>query len=274
MSRTLPVKDKSENALAIKVSPFRTGVRVTEPHKHNNYFECIFLSAGKGFHTIDAQRFAVEPPVLFFVRREQVHFWELSDEPAGFVMILKKNFIDQLLDHQLRSTLERISAFNCLLLQEAAPVTALFRLLFEETAGGTARVTPLLEGLLKALLEKGLQIAKPQPEMPRRKSRLYRQFADLLSGGRQVRYKVQYYARLLNTTPQNLNNACRKEVSRSAAEVLSDYVISEAKRLLLYTDKSVGEIAYALDFRDPSHFVKYFKRLTGSTPQAYRRMGD
>jgi AraC family transcriptional regulator, transcriptional activator of pobA len=271
MSRTLPVKDKSDNAPAIKVSAFRPSVRVTEPHKHDNYFECIFLSSGNGFHTIDAQRFAVEPPIMFFVRREQVHFWELTDEPAGYVMILKKNFIDQLLDGQLRSVLARISAFNCISLRDAEPVATLFRLLFEETSAGATLVTPLLEGLVKVLLEKGLQVAKPQPEIPRRKGRLYGQFVDLLSGGRQVRYKVLYYARLLNTTPQNLNNACRKEVSRSAAEVLSDYIISEARRLLLYTDKTVGEIAYALDFRDPSHFVKYFKRLTGGTPQAYRR---
>jgi len=55
--------------------------------------------------------------------------------------------------------------------------------------------------------------------------------------------------------------------------VLSEFIISEAKRLLLYTDNTIAEISFLLDFNDPSHFVKYFKRKTGQTPLSFRKNG-
>ncbi len=50
-------------------------------------------------------------------------------------------------------------------------------------------------------------------------------------------------------------------------------VIAEAKRLLAYTDNTVAEVSLALSFKDPSHFVKYFKRHTAYTPKGFRAMG-
>ncbi|MFK5121455.1 helix-turn-helix domain-containing protein [Klebsiella pneumoniae] len=47
-------------------------------------------------------------------------------------------------------------------------------------------------------------------------------------------------------------------------------MISEAKRQLIYTNNTVAEISFLLSFNDSSHFVKYFKRYTGFTPQAFR----
>ncbi|SEO54184.1 Helix-turn-helix domain-containing protein [Niastella yeongjuensis] len=81
---------------------------------------------------------------------------------------------------------------------------------------------------------------------------------------------MQFYAGQLNTTPQNLNAACRKAVDQASAEVLAEFITSEAKRLLLYTNNTVSQIAGTLDFIDASHFIKYFKRITGQTPQSFR----
>ena len=77
----------------VKVPPFKTNIHKTVSHRDNNYFGIIYLSAGSGFHFIDYQKHSVSPPVVFFVRSEQVHGFELSDviEPSGFVLIVKKN---------------------------------------------------------------------------------------------------------------------------------------------------------------------------------------
>ncbi len=52
--------------------------------------------------------------------------------------------------------------------------------------------------------------------------------------------------------------------------MLALHIVQEAKRLLRYSDNSIAEIAFALDFSDASHFVKYFKRHSGQTPKAFR----
>nr|WP_262915972.1 helix-turn-helix domain-containing protein [Chitinophaga filiformis] len=113
----------------------------------------------------------------------------------------------------------------------------------------------------------GLQLVRPS-----RRADLYQSFLELLSTGIPVRNTVNYYAELLNTTAQHLNIACRNATGTGATEVLAGFIIKEARRLLLYTDKTVSEISFLLNFNDPSHFVKYFKRLSGSTPQAFRSM--
>ncbi len=81
---------------------------------------------------------------------------------------------------------------------------------------------------------------------------------------------VKKYAEMLKTTPQNLNTICRKSSGQSASEILSHYLINEAKRLLIYTDLTVSEISVKLDFNDNSHFSKYFKRHVGLTPIVFR----
>lgn len=273
MSLQLPIKDKTETGKSIKVAPFRKDIRKTVPHKHNSYFEIIYLSRGKGIHGIDTIHYPVNPPVVFIVRKEQVHHWELEDEPDGYVLILKKSFADTSLDKELKNLLTQVSAFSSISLQDNKTIEQLFSLLVEEyESNGQDINMPLTEGLLKALLAKIVQLAKPVQANKKKTSDLFLNFREILSQEKLLVNNVSHYADLLNTTPQNLNAACRKATNQPAAEVLSEFIISEAKRLLLYTDMSVAEVSLALDFKDNSHFVKYFKRHTGSTPQSFRSL--
>ncbi|NPA08854.1 MAG: helix-turn-helix domain-containing protein, partial [Chlorobi bacterium] len=48
-------------------------------------------------------------------------------------------------------------------------------------------------------------------------------------------------------------------------------IFLEAKRLLLFTDKSVKEITYELGFEDVSYFSNFFKRLSGNTPVSFKK---
>jgi AraC family transcriptional regulator, transcriptional activator of pobA len=270
MSASLQIKDKSEMGKLIKIAPFRKEIRKTEPHKHNSYFEIIYLSKGSGIHSIDYNKYTIQPPVIFFVRKEQVHHWELNDEPDGFVMILKKSFVDTSLDKDLKNLLTQVSAFSCILLQDEKIIGQLFNLLVQEYQSELNSNMPVTEGLLKALLAKILQLAKPMQPTKRKTSNIFLNFREILGHDKALKNSVANYARMLKTTPQNLNAACRKAVDQSAAEVLSEFIISEAKRLLLYTDMTVAEISHSLEFKDNSHFVKYFKRHTGHTPQSFR----
>ncbi len=275
INNELLVKDKSEGGKSIKVSPFKTTIRKTVPHRHNNYFEIIYLSAGRGYHLIDYQKHSVSPPVVFFVRREQVHGFELSDviEPSGFVLIVKKIFIDATTDGELISLFTRASSYACLYLRDAATINQLFVLLHKEYIAAASENSPVVKGLLKALLAKLLEAGSPQLKSPGfQHTGLYQSYLELLSMNKPVKNQVAHYAQQLNTTPQNLNAACRKSAGQPAAIILAEFIISEAKRLLLYTNITVNETAFALDFKDNSHFIKYFKKFTGLTPQVYRQI--
>src|ERR1700743_3855193 len=115
MGLNLKIKDKSGNNVFLKAAAFRKNIRKTEPHKHNSYFELVYLSAGRGFHMIDSRQYEVLPPVLFFIRQDQVHHWDLEQgtEPEGFVLILKKIFFEKSLDGELKELLEKVSQLSC-----------------------------------------------------------------------------------------------------------------------------------------------------------------
>lgn len=268
MEKSIPVKNKINQEKHLKAAPFRKEIRKTEPHKHNQYFEIIFLTKGKGMHWIDGVCYEVKPPILFFITQDQVHNWDLKSEPDGFVVILKKSFVEKSLDLHLKMLLTNISTLSCISLTETHTLGQLFELLTVENKIETESSFYITESLLKALLVKVHNMA--DLEISSSKANLYQSFLDLLGKDKAIKNKVSYYAEILNTTPQNLNAACRRAVNKPAAQVLSDFIINEAKRLLLYTDKTVSEISFSLNFSDPSYFVKYFKRLYGYTPQSFR----
>ena len=274
MGKQLQIKNKIETDKSIKITPFKKEIRKTAPHKHNNYFEIIYLSEGSGHHYIDSRKYEVDPPVMYFIRREQVHYWELDSEPDGFAVIIRKSFIETSLDDELKSLFTKISRQNSLSVKNNAVIHKILEILTEESKTEGKYTFHILEGLLKALLAKVLEVAQPVINKSEMKPDLYQSYLALLSGAPIVKNTVHYYAELLNTSPQNLNAACRKATDLAAADVLEEFIISEAKRLLHYTNNTVSQIAFSLDFRDASHFVKYFKRLSGQTPQVFRQASE
>ncbi|WP_316633098.1 helix-turn-helix transcriptional regulator [uncultured Flavobacterium sp.] len=265
MKKSINIKNKIEAAELIKVSPFRNEIRKTEPHKHNNYFEIIYLLKGNGIHTIDYIQYPIKTPTIFFIRKEQVHHWNIESIPQGYVLLLKKGFVERSLDVELKNLLSRVSALGCLFLKENSTIETFFQLLITEND------FTVTEGILKALLAKITNTALPFSTSNNKTSDNLLLFKELLNDVSDLRNNVSYYAEKLNTTPQNLNAVSRKVLNLSASEIIAQHIISEAKRLLIYTGNNVSEIAFSLNFKDTSHFVKYFKRHTGFTPQVFRK---
>lgn len=83
---------------------------------------------------------------------------------------------------------------------------------------------------------------------------------------------VKYLADKVNLSPGYLSDLLKKETGKNTQDHIHFYLIEEAKNILISTNKSVGEIAYALGFEYPQYFNKLFKQKTGKTPVEYRGM--
>jgi AraC-like DNA-binding protein len=85
------------------------------------------------------------------------------------------------------------------------------------------------------------------------------------------RHQVSFYADKLHKSPKTLANLFALYNNKSPLAVIQDRLIMEAKRLLIYTDKSAKEIAYDLGFEDTAYFSNFFKKHTARPPMDFRR---
>jgi AraC-like DNA-binding protein len=83
---------------------------------------------------------------------------------------------------------------------------------------------------------------------------------------------VKHLAEQVHLSPSYLSDLLKKETGKNTQDHIHYYLIEEAKAILLNTNKSVGEVAYALGFEYPQYFNKLFKQKTGHTPMEFRSL--
>lgn len=112
----------------------------------------------------------------------------------------------------------------------------------------------------------------PEVDSPihNRAEEYFRQFNELLGEHYKHERSVGFYARQLCITPKYLTTLIKRISGKSVSEWIDNYVILEAKTLLKYSNMSVQEIAYYLNFPNQSFFGSYFKRNAGMSPSQYK----
>ncbi|WP_343671196.1 helix-turn-helix domain-containing protein [Chitinophaga sp.] len=100
--------------------------------------------------------------------------------------------------------------------------------------------------------------------------KLISRFRELVTQHYLNKRLVDDYAKMLGVSSNHLNKTVKKSTGKTASEVIKEMILQEAKSLLLYTNNSVSEIAYRLDFPDPASFNRFFKTITNETPLVYR----
>jgi AraC family transcriptional activator of pobA len=90
------------------------------------------------------------------------------------------------------------------------------------------------------------------------------------SGNRHL--TVRHFASLLSTHPNHLNAVVKRLTQKTAIAFMHEQIAHEALSLLNQTELTIKDIANRLGFADPSHFNHFFKKQTGGTPAAYRKL--
>src|SRR5690606_27368333 len=205
--KKIQVKDKLEYQRLIKVVPFDLSKNVTTPHKHNGYLELVFLSTTKGRHYIDGRETIIKPPCLLVIKKDNVHHWELTNPVKGFVLLVKNQFVERSLDFEINRLVDRIGQFDTIYFNQARTIENLLELLAVEEN------SICQEGLFKAILAKALEYTTGSRERVSIQQNIYAKFCALLNENPRVVNHVAYYASKLNTSPQNLNAACKKNIN-------------------------------------------------------------
>ena len=102
------------------------------------------------------------------------------------------------------------------------------------------------------------------------KFQLYEAFQKSLENHYTDHWGVGQYASELGLTSGRLNRLCQRYTGQNAMEIVHGRMVTEAKRKLIYADKSINEIAYELGFKDPAYFSRFFARHCGEPPGRYK----
>ncbi|MCT2560373.1 helix-turn-helix domain-containing protein [Chryseobacterium herbae] len=93
---------------------------------------------------------------------------------------------------------------------------------------------------------------------------------DVLSGSVPEFMELNEIAAQLAVSHTHLTDTVKKEKGQHPCYFYDEKIIHEAKMMITDSDQSIAEIARVFTY-DPSNFSKFFKKMTGTTPGAFRK---
>jgi AraC-like DNA-binding protein len=159
--------------------------------------------------------------------------------------------------------------------QHRSKIDLLLQVFHDEFATDDNVQEEMLRTLLKRLIIIVTRLAREQyldsRKINSQQLDVIRQFNLLVENHYKTQHSVGFYAAQINRSPKTLANLFALYHHQSPLAVIQERVILEAKRLLLYTDKSSKQIAYELGFEDAAYFSSFFKKNTAVNPSDFRR---
>ncbi len=274
--------NKSEKTIQFQIEPFdiNRNFKVTYPHRHDDFYEILFLTQGEGIHTIDFQNYTIKPNTIFFLSPGQIHELNLSEDVKGYIFLFTSSFY-----HFNKTDPYKLFElpFFYNLNQETPPIylenesekqviTELFKNAIYENQQNLTDSEEAIRALLDLILIQCKRIY-PLSNYDDKTSKgkiMVKRFKQLIEEKSQENLSVKDYASLLSITPNYLSETVKSVTGRTSTDLINDRMIMEIKRFLTHTDLGISEIAYHLNFSDQSYFSKYFKKLTNQSPMEFR----
>lgn len=245
------------------------------PHRHD-YFEFFLFTEGGGEHFIDFTAYEIKINSVHLVFPGQIHLLKRKGA-KGLIVLCTREYMDSLNNAFYTSLFQNNFTNPAILFGEEGFKSQLQTafLLKKELQQPAKLSAELVAAYMSILLTHCIRNFSTQlPVESHRKSgqdmEVFIKFHALLEKGFIARTSVASYAAQLAITTKALN-ACVKKISgKTCIEFINERLLTEAKRLLLYTDMSAKEIAYALNFQDNSYFTRFFTQRQQQTPSAFR----
>lgn len=105
-----------------------------------------------------------------------------------------------------------------------------------------------------------------------RQQQFFSRFLEFLSIYCKHERSVQFYADKLHITPKYLSNITNTLTGHSSSVVIDHYVIFNIQQTLYINEFNIKRVSEIYHFPSQSFFGRYFKRITGMSPNAYVKL--
>lgn len=250
---------------------------IEKPHRHDFYVTVIFTK-GSGIHEIDFQKYEVSAGSLFFLSPGQVHSWELSPDTDGYIFFFSQPYYEM---HYVNQKLKNFPFFNSpsfprklqLQSEELLNMIRLFEAIGSEHESQNVMKQGFILSLISQIYIQSVREFSKDDEKTSATSvsyfKNYQDFENLLEESFTSQKSISYYASQLNISAKHLNRITQTVMQKTASEIITERVILEAKRMLMYLDEGLVEIAFRLGYEEYSYFARMFRKNSGITPSQF-----
>jgi len=104
-----------------------------------------------------------------------------------------------------------------------------------------------------------------------RREMIFHEFTKLLIQYLPENKTLQFYADHLAVTPNYLTKLTKTSTGKTAGVLIDEMLILQSKLLLHQMTLSIAEVSSLLFFTDQFIFSRFFRKITGVSPSAYRK---
>lgn len=253
---------------------------------HNNSYKTTYISfilclAGSSEIEIDSIKHITRENTLLMIMPNQIiKSNEISEDyRAHFIMISNKYFDTRDNFYKMMSLLIPLKNHPCvdLNITETELLKTYHVLLYKKISEGNNLFRDFtIQYLIQATFYEVCQLLLKHIEIKKKnlphKEEIFKRFLKLVETHHYKERDISFYAEQLCFTPKYLSSIIRDVTGKLAGDWIDNYVIIEAKALLISTNLTIQEICYELNFSTPSSFTRFFKRITGMSPRKFRTL--
>jgi len=247
---------------------------IQELHRHDFYY-ILILEKGSGSHEIDFTNYEIYDHSIFLMRPGQVHQLTLKFGSTGYLVQFKTDFFytQNKLSQEL---LRKVSHINFCSLEgdgfkKMDAILAYILKEYNEKLEGYQEVIKSNLSIFFIELVRHRQNKKnTSNDNNQYAQEQLEKFMELLEINITTNKQVTQYADMLNISTYQLNAITKTSLNKTPSELINEHIILESKRQLLATSNQVNQIADNLGYDDISYFIRFFKKHTDFTPEAFR----
>jgi AraC family transcriptional regulator, L-rhamnose operon regulatory protein RhaS len=256
------------------------------PHRHD-FYELAYILGGRGRHVVNGQGYPYQTGDIFLLLPGDVHTFDVRRHTRFCLVVFHKVFLSQAVDpnggetflNTLEKVLSREDRHVRGLIKKAVDLHRLretMDVLIDEIRGERWGFETLAKnGLLSVLvlMARGLT---DRWDIPRMNDRQGAPVMDILNhihrhAADQRMMRLEVLAEKCHMSKNYLGQYFKKKTGRTLRDYILRYRLNLARHRLRYTSDTASQIASDLDFTDPSHLNRMFRRTFGLSPRAFRQ---
>jgi len=251
-----------------------------DSHRTSAYAICL-LSEGSLRLETDLFVQKAEAPAIFTIAPGRIRkFTDLGADYDAKILFFRKevfmegqadiNFLDKL--DFFEKTGQQVMSLSA---EQFEEFQTLFHLVHKKSGEKDLHTSAIIRSLIYIILYEIDEIHQKQdpaePEETGSHNHILAQFKMLLADHFVEERSVAFYAEKMFLTPKYFSTVIKETSGKTAGEWINEMVLLESKVRLQNMENTIAQIAYDLNFSDPSHFGRFFKNQMGINPSEYRK---